>query len=271
MRTALPYIAASSVLPLALLACSSAHHGGAVAAPDGGEDAAIAAVDAAGGPQDAAISGYDGMTTAHGTVIDYFNLSGIPNLTLTAEGQTATTDDAGAFSMMVNGDQPLMPHLTGPNFVELIFPEVVPAQADLDYGPSVMASLNTFSVETSGLGANVSKGLVQVLVRADASCPSVAGGTVTVLSPPGATVVYFSQTGYPDNTLTSLQDVMAPRPAVVVYDVEPGAQLVLQVNHPTCKQVPFPYMRDGRTYTGKVDIRAINPGNFNSALVLQLQ
>lgn len=222
-------------------------------------------------PDDAAIQGYDGMTTAHGTIIDYFTLDGIPNLTVSAQGQSAITDDAGVFSFLVNGDQPLMPHVTGPSFCELIFPEVVPAQADLDYGPSVMASTSTFSVETSGLGADLSKGLVQVVVRKDDSCASVTGGTLTVVSPPGTSVAYFNTFGLPDNTVTSFQDVQAPRPEAVVFDVEPGAELVLRVDHPTCTQVPFPYQREGRTYSGKVDIRPIDPGSFNSALVLQLQ
>ncbi len=274
MRTGLRFAATSGLL---VFACTRSQP--ASTSQDAGDDGAVsvdagddASADAdAGAPDDAAIAGYDGMTTAHGTIVDYFTLNGIPNLTITGQGQSATTDDAGAFSFVVNGDQPLMPQVTGPSFCDLIFPEVIPAQADLDYGPSVMASSSTFSIETSGLSADLSKGLVQIVVRTDASCASAAGGTLTVVSPPGTSVAYFNTLGLPDNTVTSFQNVQVPRPVAVVFNVEPGAELVLRVDHPTCTQVPFPYERDGRTYTGRVDIRAIDPGSFNSALVLQLR
>jgi hypothetical protein len=258
----------AALIPL-LFACSS-KGGGAAPAADAGDPNALD-----GGADDSAadttIVGYDGTTTLHGTIIDYFTMKGIPNLTVGAAGATTTTDTNGAYSFGIPGSAPAAVTVTGTSFSMLVFPEMVPQGPDVDFGPSVMASSNTFSIELSGLGASSSKGLVQIVVRTDPSCASATGGTVTVLSPPGTTTTYFASNGLPNNTVKSFQDVQSPRPEAVISDVDPGADLVLQIDHPTCTQVPFPYTREGRTYTGKVPISPALPGEYNSALVVRLQ
>lgn len=54
----------------------------------------------------------------------------------------------------------------------------------------------------------------------------------------------------------------------MVFNIEPGANLVLQMDHPECEQAPFPLVSEGRTYTGKTIVNAAEPGDFNSAVVL---
>jgi hypothetical protein len=147
----------------------------------------------------------------------------------------------------------------------------MPQQADVDFGPNVTATSTLIAVEVAGLSADTSKGLVQIVARTKASCASAVGGTVTVLSPPGTGVMYFGLSSLPDGTVTSFQDVMSPRPVAIVYNIPLGSDVVVRIDHPTCKQTPFPFDYEGRTYTGKVQMNAVEPGDNNSALVVLLE
>ena len=257
---------------LANSACSSASRGTASSGGAAGDrDAAVAAEDAGAGVDAASITGYDGSSTAHGVMIDYFTLKPLAGLTVSANGATSTTDANGAWSITVPGAAVLTPSVTGPDYAPLIFPETVPAAADMDFGASVVGTTNAFQLEQGGLGNTPSKGIVQVVVRALASCGSADGATIKVLSPSGASAVYFDANGLPDPSLTAPETVKAPRPVAVIYDVAPGSQLRLQVNHPTCKQASFPLVDQGRTYTGQTTINAAEPGDYSSAVVLFLQ
>ena len=257
---------------LANSACGSASKAAVLSgstADAGDGDAAVE--DAGAGVDASSIIGYDGSSTAHGVMIDYFTLKPLAGLTVSANGATSTTDANGAWTLTVSGASVLTPSVTGPDYAPLIFPETVPASADMDFGQSVIGTTNAFQLEQGGLGNAPSKGIVQIVVRALASCGSADGATIKVLSPSGANAVYFDANGLPDPSLTAPETVKAPRPVAVIYDVAPGSQLKLQVNHPTCKQVSFPFVDQGRTYTGQTTINAAEPGDYSSAVVLFLQ
>jgi hypothetical protein len=57
----------------------------------------------------------------------------------------------------------------------------------------------------------------------------------------------------------------------VIYDVAPGEDIVFQVDHPTCKQVPYPAPIRGGLFTGHVTTRASIDGDSNSALHFALE
>ena len=271
MRTLLLSGACLALL-LANSACSSASKGAtssAAAADAGDGDAAVE--DAGAGVDASAIVGYDGSSTAHGVMLDYFTLKPVAGAVVSANGATATTDANGVWSVTVPGASALTPSVTAPSYSKLFFPETVPASADMDFGSSVMGTSNAFQFEQSGLGSAPSKGIVQIVLRAPASCGSAAGGTIKVLSPAGASAVYFDANGLPDTSLTAFEAVPVPRPVAVIYDITPGSQLKLQVVHPTCKLVPFPLLAEGRTYTGQTIINGAEPGDTSSALVLFLE
>jgi hypothetical protein len=256
----------------ATTACSGAGKGAtssAVATDAGDGDAVVE--DAGAGVDAASIIGYDGPATAHGVIIDYFTLKPMAGLVVAANGATSTTDENGMWTLTVPGGSVLTPSVTGTGYAPLIFPETVPAAADMDFGSSVIGTTNAFQLEQGGLGSAPSKGVVQVVLRARASCKSVDGATIKVLAPSGAIAAYFDATGLPDPSLTVPDTIKAPRPVAVVYNVAPGSHLDVRVDHPTCKQVAFPLVDEGRTYTGQTTINAAEPGDYSSALVLFLE
>jgi hypothetical protein len=254
------------------LSCSSGSSPGSNP-PDGGGGGQDAGVDSAPiAPVDAsAIDAYAGPTTEHGTLVDYQTQMPIPGLTVTDNGVSSVTDDAGTFSMMIPSGATFAPTVMGPGYTQLLFPQSVPAAADVDYATNVMASASAFMLEQSGLSNDTTKALVQVVVLLAPSCASAVGGTLNVLAPAGTTTVYFSATSLPDTSLTSFQAVSGERPVAVIFNVAVGADLSVQMNHPTCKQVPFPYTYKGKTLTGKLATHAAEPGDYNSALVLMLE
>jgi hypothetical protein len=251
-----------------LVACGSSSTGGNPAT--GGQDASMhedsGAVDAS------AIDGFAGAVTEHGIELDYATLKPVAGLTVSDNGMSSTTDATGAWSIMLPaGTATLTPTVSGPSYSETLFPQTVPAAADVDFGQAVSGTSSIYAVELEGLTADMTKGLVQVVVVTASSCASSAGGTLQVLSPSGASVVYFSTTSLPDDSLTSFQAVTAPRPVAVVYDIALGENLTVSMTHPTCTQAPFPFTYGGRTYTGVVPMMAAEPGDYNSAMVLMLE
>ncbi len=256
-----------SLIPfVAVVGCSSSSSNSTTQpSQDAGVDAAPLA-DAS-----TAIDAYAGMATEHGVMVDYETLKGVPGLTVTDNGVSATTDGDGGWSLVVPPGVTLSPNVSGASYSNLYFPESVPSAADVDYGVAVDGTSSTFQLEQSGLANDTTKGLVQVVVVTASTCASSAGGTLAVMSPPGTTTVYFSTTTLPDSSLTSFQAVMPPRPVAVVYNITAGATLDLKISHPTCTQAAFPFTYNGRTYTGAVPIKATEPGDNNSAIVLMLE
>lgn len=195
----------------------------------------------------------------------------MPGLTVKDNGVEATTDATGAFSLSVPSGATLSPSVTGPSYSHLLFPESVPAAADVDFGTLVMPTASTYQLEQQGLSLDTSKALVQIVVVTAPSCPSAVGGTVAVLAPSETSTWYFAANSLPDASLTSFQSVSGARPVAVVFNIEEGAELSVQMTHPTCKPAPLPFTYDGKTYTGKVPTRAAEPGDYNAALVMMLE
>ena len=250
-------------------ACSSSSSSDAPSPPvDAGhpEAAAAAPVLDAG-----AIDAFAGAATEHGIVLDYGTLKPQAGLTVTDNGVSATTDDAGAFSLAVPAGSKLSPQVTGPSYSHLLFPESVPAAADVDFGLLVMPTSSTYMLEQVGLSNKMTQALVQLVVVTAPTCASAVGGTLSVVSPPGASFTYFSTDSLPDGTVTSFAAVTAPRPVAVLFNVAVGATIDLQITHPKCKQAAFPFTYQGKTYTGKVPTVATEPGDYNSAMVMMLE
>ena len=55
-----------------------------------------------------------------------------------------------------------------------------------------------------------------------------------------------------------------------IYDLAPGAQITIQVSHPTCHQAPYPLTNAGGTFSGQLTTKAAEPGDNNSAMVIVL-
>jgi hypothetical protein len=202
----------------------------------------------------------------HGRVVDYFNLTPLAGFTVTDGANSATTDADGVFVLPAPMDTPLAPTVTGPSYSTLQLAAAHAAADDMDLGPITIPSSATFGTELSVLGADQSKALVQVIIIPTGACTSLAGGTLTVQSPSDASVAYFSPSGFP--VADMFYDVMSHRPSAVLFNVEPGADIEVEMNHPTCKLAPKGTAYNGAIYDGVATTVATEPGDHNEALVL---
>jgi hypothetical protein len=250
-----------------LVACSSSGSSGSSPPPDpdAGDDA------------DAATA----IASEHGTIIDYQVLltsgrvSPVEGLTVTDGDQSTTTDVQGNWSLTVPLGATLSPSVAGTSkgdpYSTLFLPTATPAGTDVDRGTVVVADQSTFTLEQQLLSSDSSQAIVHVGALTASSCPSVAGGTINVTSPAGAKVMYFDAQGYPSTSQTSFAALSLPNPVAVLYDVAPGADIELQVSHPTCTASALPFTSGGASFDGQVQSMAAEPGDYVSVVLIQLQ
>lgn len=246
---------------LPLLACSSSS-----SAP-----ASVANVDAGSVGNDA--SAQVGTIVEHGTIVDYFTLKPVAGLAVADNGVMTTTDADGKWSLSVPANSVLQPMVTGPKYTKLLFPDSAPSGAEADFGTSVMPDSSTYNLEQNSLdNFDPNKALVQIVLVPTGACTSLVGGKAKVVSPAGAALTYFGgSSGIPLASVDSFEAVKPDRPVVVAYNIDVGAELVVEITHPTCKQVAYPVTYAGKTYSGKVRTQAAEPGDLNSALVIVMQ
>ncbi len=219
------------------------------------------------GTPDLAMSSADaGIDGQHGRVVDYFNLTPLVGFTVTDGSNTTTTDADGRFVLPAPMDTSLAPVIIGPSYSTLHLAQAHAAGSDVDLGPITMPSSATYMTELSLLNADSSKGLVQVIIIPTGACTSVAGGTLTVTSPAGAAVAYFSPSGFP--LATQFYDTMSHRPSAVVYNIELGSTLAVTMSHPSCKLSAVGTSYNGAVYDGVATLAPAEPGDNNSVLVL---
>jgi hypothetical protein len=257
----------TSILAVAsTLSCSSSN------APNGASssDASTGAKADASGSID--LDAAPGTSIEHGTFVDYMTLKPVAGLTIADNGLTTTTDANGAWSLTVPSGSLLQPTITGDNKTKLLFPDATASTSDVDFGTVVMPDHTAYMLEQGTLDSfDSTKALVQIVVMTAGSCASAVGGTLSVVSPPGAPMVYFGSGGIPDKTITSFQAVKPNRAVAVVYNIPLDAELTVAVTHPTCTQAPFPAAQGGKTLSSHVRLQAAEPDDVNSALVLVLQ
>jgi hypothetical protein len=210
-----------------------------------------------------------GVIGQHGIVVDYFSGMPLAGFTVTDGAQSTTTDTSGSWTLPAPMGVTLAPVVTGPSYTQLFLPDATAASADVDRGSIPAGSAQNFALEQSIIGADSTKALVQIIIVKTGACTSIAGGTVSVNLPAGASVAYFSAAGFP--SAASLCDVPGQRPAAVVYNVPPGSDLQISINHPSCKQVATGAPLDGATYSGRVKTLASEPGDYTSSLVFAVQ
>jgi hypothetical protein len=263
------------LVPLASMACSSSSSGDA----GKGSGSSSGTVNDAGGPDaapDAAGSDWDGgEITEMGTLVDYETLAPVVGLTVTDNGVSATTDSQGAWSLTVPSNvTAIQPVVTGTSagsaYSKLYFPVLSPVGV-VNTGTNVIPDSSTLALEQQILANDTTKALVQIVAVAAPSCASAVGGTLEVVSPAGAPFRYFSTANVPATTVSSFQDVKAPRPVAVVYNIPVGSQVTVAVTHPTCTLAPFPAVAGGETVTGQATTIATEPGDVNGSLVIVLQ
>ena len=202
----------------------------------------------------------------HGQLMDYFDLTPLVGFTVTDGTNTTTSDANGVWVLPAPMGAELAPTVIGPSYSTLQLAKATAASADVDFGPIAMPSSATFMTELNILGADQTKALVQVTIIPTGACTSVAGGTLSVTSPAGASVAYFSPAALP--LATQFYDTMDHRPSAVVYNIDLGSTVELSMNHPTCKLAAAGTTFDGALYEGVAALTASEPGDNNSVMVL---
>ena len=205
----------------------------------------------------------------HGTVVDYFNGMPQAGFTVTDGTNSTTTDAEGHFVLPAPMGVKLAPMVTGPSYTQLYLPEVTAVDADVDRGDIPIPSAQSFALEQQVLSSDPAKANVYITLAKTGACTSLAGGTLTVLSPAGVGVAYFTSQGLP--TGTSFIDRAGNLPVALVYNVPPGEDITIQLNHPTCKLAPADTTIHGAIFTGHVQTAACEPGDNNSDLVFAVE
>lgn len=206
----------------------------------------------------------------HGVVIDYFNGTPLAGFTVTdGDTLTTTTDATGHFVLPAPMGEKLSLVVTGPSYTHLYLPELTAVDADVNRGDIPIPDASSFGLAQQVLGSDPSLAVVYITLVRTGACTSLAGGTLTVDSPAGVGVKYFTSQGLP--TGASFIDRSGNLPVAAVYDVPPGADLEITLDHPTCKLAPAGTKLDGASFTGHVQTAASEPGDNNSSLVLIVQ
>jgi hypothetical protein len=207
----------------------------------------------------------------HGVVIDYFTNAPLAGFTVTDGQNTTTSDASGNFLLPAPMGATLAPTVTGPMYSTLHLAEATVSSVDVDWRAIPIPSSSTFGLEQMIVGNDQSTALIQITLLKTGACTAIAGGSVTVNSPAGALVKYFTTQGLP--TAPSFQEVDASlnKPAAVVYNVPPGQQIDITINHPTCKVVSRAQPINGLLLSGNVATAATEPGDVNASLVYVLE
>lgn len=207
----------------------------------------------------------------HGVVIDYFTNAPLAGFTLT-DGQNTTTSDAnGNFVLPAPAGVALAPTVTGPMYSTLHLPEAMASGIDVNRGAIPIPSSSTFGLEQQVVANDQTMALIQVTLIKTGACTAIAGGTVTVNSPPGALVKYFTTQGLPTSPSFQEVDSSLNKPAAVVYNVPVGQQIDITINHPTCKVVARTSPINGMLLSGNVATEASEPNDVNASLVYVLE
>ncbi len=202
----------------------------------------------------------------HGQVIDYFNLTPLAGFTVSDGTNTTTTDAAGKWVLPLAVGDTSAPVVTGPSYSTLQLAKVTASDVDVDVGQVPIPSTATFMSELSILNADQTKALIQVVIVPTGACKSLAGGTLTLVSPKSAALSYFSPSGFP--LATQIYDTMGNRPVAVVYNLDPAETPELTLTHPTCKLSAPATAYNGATYAGLGALFPSEPGDHNATLVL---
>ena len=154
-----------------------------------------------------------------GTVVDYFTDKPVAGLTVVDGDNTTTTDANGNWELPTTG--PLAPAVSGPTYSTLYLPEATPGSVEVENGAIPIPSVEAIGLEQQLLGSDSTKALVQVTVVQEPTCASIAGGTITVVSPADAKVAYFTSQKLP--TANSFIDgITGHRPVAVIYESRAG-------------------------------------------------
>jgi hypothetical protein len=244
-------------LALTMLAC-----GGGGSATDGGVGS------------DSGSDVHKSDLTQTGQIVDFVSGAPVPYAVVAGPGIGNPSDANGRYSFLVPAaGGPFVMQAGGPPDASTSYVTFVEQDMELlgDANDGKTAIVPTaLEMQIRGMltyppGASLA--IVRILVEGLPSCPDVTGATISVpnLAAPDAgpnsgkpKLVYFA--GSPAMPSASATSVAAGAvPSAVLYDLLPvQAYSQITVQHPTCKQVPFPVQDPAEPniqYAGGVDLQ----------------
>jgi hypothetical protein len=226
---------------------------------------------------DASNDGSSGNTFAQtGTIVDFSSKAGLPGVTVSGGGATATTDSMGNYTLSVPKNTPYSMTVVGPTtgtaYVTLDEQEwMLTGNANRGQTSFVSAPTEMILIEALNPTPQPTLAVLSVIVEAVGTCASDAGGAdvtgATITVPglagdggSGATVVYFSG-GFPAAGATSV--TAGQLPSALIYNLPVSATFnSIIVSHPTCHAKPFPVTDPAAptiSYTGNVQLQPSQP------------
>jgi len=193
-----------------------------------------------------------GNGTQTGQIIDLLAKTPVVGATIDfGNGLTTTTDAKGNYSLQIVQNKPFNMTVTAPNYTQLTEQEWFLTG---DYNNSttslVSAAINT--AVSSGLPSyDATKVALGLGVYPEGACKDNGGSVITIDPPTAGKLVYFSPTGTPNTTATSVQSG-ALNPSALLYNIDPAAPLPkISATPPAgCTVAPYPFALGTVTYTG---------------------
>ena len=201
-----------------------------------------------------------GMAKQKGKMVELGQTVGVVGATVDLGGHSAVTMGApnkGAYEIAVPINTPYFMTVTEPGHVKLIEQEWQ-LSADYDRMTTGMVDVGTQGMLQGALpGFDTTKGVLGVGITKSAggACASEAGATIALAVPGNSKVRYF-KAGFPDGMTMAVLDGQNT-PSAVIYNIDVGADLTLNVTPPTgCMKDAFPHTEGAITYTGKAKVEA---------------
>jgi hypothetical protein len=196
-----------------------------------------------------------------GRIVDAINKFGVTGATVSIAGKTATTNEDGAYEIVVPKNTPYTMSVTSPAHFKLNEQEWIVKQDLFDRADTSMLPNDIATLLASFLPPrDAAKGLLVVRVTPLPPCDSEQGSTI-VVEPRGSSKITYFANGRPNKDATFATKGEAFSAAV--SDVEPGVAVNVTVTSPLCEQLPFPVDYQDVTYTG---VQKTEPGDVLSYL-----
>ena len=213
-----------------------------------------------------------GPSVEHGIMVNYETLGPVPGSPSPTTDCQRPPTTAVVWSLRSRRSA-LQPTVTSGAYSKLLFPVSTAAGADINFSTVGVRRLEHLQPRRIiALGWIRRRRSSRSSWSRMPSCASAVGGTLSVLSPSGASISYFNaQSARPEpcGHVVPARPVAEARRGRLRHRPEWDA-LAPDVSHPTCTQVPFPVAYRGAVL-GRRALDAAEPGGVNAALVLFLE
>ena len=179
---------------------------------------------------------------------------GVPGATVTAGGNSVTTNATGEYEIIVPRNTPYRMTVAAPEYFKLLEQEMILTKETLDRGKTNLLPTETATFLAGLLpDRKAEKGLVVVKVNPLPPCTSEEGSTLSIDPPGEAKITYFNGS-LPQSSLEAVK--AGSTFSAAIYNVEVGVPLTITVTSPQCSQAPFPIDVGDVTYTGALTAEA---------------